>query len=825
MRCGFTPRIDDPRDWIAGCSHIVRWPGDSLIEQPRVDGIYVPYWRESYGCLEEQLSALRAMLEQNENGPVVVAMSFANRFAPSRLRELLEGGLQGPHARPALSRLETGLALGRVLRALAAVGFIVDEVQSSPGIDTCPLDESARAALRSNDILLRPSALGRQPERYYVRARSGQRCSGSVLVARLFGDDERKIDAARVHLQSILPDSWQVLVGESSTNESSSWNSVVSESRGERIWLLASHDRPSGAFFERLQSWPTSTLVEAPGRAHGLAGSMLDRSLLYEVGPFVDEVRCPAVAAEEWRLRVTSTGAAIGITRVDDGDGIALTQSLVAPDAARDLVHRWSDRVVPVSTDATAKVSEIAPWRRERRDPTISLCMIVRDEEAGLGRCLARVAPIVDEIIVVDTGSTDRTMEIAARYGARVLNHEWNDDFAEARNVSLAAATSDWILVLDADEVLDEASADALKALATSERAAAFLLHFVSTNNGSTSRGLLMLRFFRNFDSLRYVGAIHEQLTESLQEAASERGLGIFPSDLRAVHSGYEDAVIASRGKRERNRRIFEKQLALTPNDPYCLYKYGDFLRSISAPRDRVIDLLRRSFEILSVRHSDPSKQAPFAAEVASVLALELCKDNRHDEARDVVDMALARFMPTPNLTYVAACLAQHFGLHADALELFERLLHFGDKAVVVPIQDGITDYVARAGIAMSLSALGRVDRAEAILHAIRRDHPDWEPVWLHSASVAMQDKDPSRALELLAAGASHVASSEAMVRLGESILTRVGLEARIPLWRSQCAGASMLDAAASRTTRTSTECSKSLPGLVGAGVPEGARP
>ncbi|MCA8968414.1 MAG: glycosyltransferase [Planctomycetes bacterium] len=785
----------------------------------------MPSWHESHGGLEEQLDALRATLEQHACGSVLVAMSFANRSAPSRLRELLEGGLHGPHARPALSRLETGFALGRVLRAFAALGFVVDDVQPSPGTDTCRLDESARAALRSNDILLRPSALGRQPERYFVRARSGQRCSGSVLIARLPGDDARTIDAARVHLQTVLPDSWQVLVGEPSANESDSWNSVVPESRGDRIWVLGSHDRPSRTFFERLESWPTSTLVEAPGRTHGLAGSMLDRSLLFEVGPFVHEVPCPAVAAEEWRLRATATGAAIGYTRIEDGDGITVTQSLVAPDAVRDLVCRWSDRVVPVATDNATPARDVAPWRREQRKPTISLCMIVRDEEASLDRCLARVAPVVDEIIVVDTGSTDRTVEIAAQHGARVLTHVWNDDFAEARNVSLAAATSDWILVLDADEILDEASAQALETLATSERAAAFLLHFVSTNNGSTSRGLLMLRFFRNFDSLRYVGAIHEQVTESLQQAALERGLGIFPSDLRAVHSGYEDAVIASRGKTERNRRIFEKQLALTPNDPYCLYKYGDFLRSINEPRDRVIELLTRSFEILSVRHSDPSKQAPFAAEVASVLALELSKSDRHDEARNVVDTALARFMPTPNITYVAACLAQHFGLHVDALELFERLLQFGDKAVVVPIQDGVTDYVARAGIAMSLSALGRTDRAEAILRAIRHEHPDWEPVWLHSASVAMQDNDPSRALELLAAGASHIASSEAMVRLGESILTRVGLATRIPLWRSQCAGASKLDAAASRTTRTSTECSKSLPGLVGAGVPEGARP
>ena len=86
---------------------------------------------------------------------------------------------------------------------------------------------------------------------------------------------------------------------------------------------------------------------------------------------------------------------------------------------------------------------------------TISLCMIVRDEAATLAQCLDSVEGVVDEIIVVDTGSTDATGEIAARYQARVYYLDWPDDFAAARNVSLAHATEDWVLVLDAEEVLN----------------------------------------------------------------------------------------------------------------------------------------------------------------------------------------------------------------------------------------------------------------------------------------------------------------------------------------------------------------------------------
>ncbi|WP_218080254.1 glycosyltransferase [Anthocerotibacter panamensis] len=103
-------------------------------------------------------------------------------------------------------------------------------------------------------------------------------------------------------------------------------------------------------------------------------------------------------------------------------------------------------------------------WRPELTSPgSISLCMIVRDEEALLPRCLESVQGIVDEIIIVDTGSTDRIVEIASSYGAKVFYYEWTDDFAAARNVSLSYAISGWILVLDADEALTQSFRSSVK--------------------------------------------------------------------------------------------------------------------------------------------------------------------------------------------------------------------------------------------------------------------------------------------------------------------------------------------------------------------------
>ena len=103
--------------------------------------------------------------------------------------------------------------------------------------------------------------------------------------------------------------------------------------------------------------------------------------------------------------------------------------------------------------------------RRAAATPRVSLCMIVKNEEASLARCLDSVADLVDEMVVVDTGSTDATADLASRHGARVHPFAWVDSFAEARNESLRHARGDWIFWLDADEWLDEPNREAMRAI------------------------------------------------------------------------------------------------------------------------------------------------------------------------------------------------------------------------------------------------------------------------------------------------------------------------------------------------------------------------
>ena len=125
----------------------------------------------------------------------------------------------------------------------------------------------------------------------------------------------------------------------------------------------------------------------------------------------------------------------------------------------------------------------------ESNNPTVSLCMIVKDEEENLARCLDSVRDFVDEIIIVDTGSTDRTIDIAERYGARVFYHPWEGSFSKARNYSLKYATCDWILILDADEELNNDDTSRLKEIAKDNKSLAISFIIKNKYKDSTQEG------------------------------------------------------------------------------------------------------------------------------------------------------------------------------------------------------------------------------------------------------------------------------------------------------------------------------------------------
>ena len=202
---------------------------------------------------------------------------------------------------------------------------------------------------------------------------------------------------------------------------------------------------------------------------------------------------------------------------------------------------------------------------------TISACLIVKNEAANLPRCLASLRDAVDEIVVVDTGSTDATLSIIAQASeaaggppVRLGHFTWVDDFAAARNAALDLATSDWILTIDADEelVVKEASRwrKALAALSC-----AYTMRLVNVGPSGTVQSEMAdaLRLFPRRPEVRYQGRLHEDIERALQ-AAGIPVAGLGAAYLR--HHGYQPAAMA--GKAERNRRLAELAANETPTAP-----------------------------------------------------------------------------------------------------------------------------------------------------------------------------------------------------------------------------------------------------------------
>ncbi|MDQ2680792.1 MAG: glycosyltransferase [Candidatus Eremiobacteraeota bacterium] len=205
----------------------------------------------------------------------------------------------------------------------------------------------------------------------------------------------------------------------------------------------------------------------------------------------------------------------------------------------------------------------------------ISLCMIVKNEERFLEQCLRSVSGMVDEINIVDTGSTDRTIEIAQSFGARIEQRDWRNDFAWARNEAIAMATRRWILMLDADE---ELLPDSRSSLITLKNTPGYLtgLWLRCQNKADDYAGTgemshLLIRIFPNNEKIRYRGTIHE-FPATID---SPTGIGAVPSGVRILHHGYLKEVVAARNKGARNLEIVQAATDANPSDPFNWFNLG----------------------------------------------------------------------------------------------------------------------------------------------------------------------------------------------------------------------------------------------------------
>lgn len=225
---------------------------------------------------------------------------------------------------------------------------------------------------------------------------------------------------------------------------------------------------------------------------------------------------------------------------------------------------------------------------------TLSICMIVKNEEALLGACLESIKSVADQIVVVDTGSTDDTIAIATKYGAKIYHFEWIKDFAAARNESLKHATSDWILVIDADESLDPDSVEILQEyLIPDAKPTVYRINIRNLQEDQISLTVSKThRLFTNGYNIHFSGRVHEQVIESL--------LAVNGQDLESAiyfdHGGYAMDPKALEEKWTRNMELLEKQIEQNPT-AYMYFTYGQQLALLKRYEDAYA-ALRKSLKL-----------------------------------------------------------------------------------------------------------------------------------------------------------------------------------------------------------------------------------
>ncbi|HTA13496.1 MAG TPA: glycosyltransferase [Solirubrobacteraceae bacterium] len=408
--------------------------------------------------------------------------------------------------------------------------------------------------------------------------------------------------------------------------------------------------------------------------------------------------------------------------------------------AIRDAAHRAP--LHPTLPGLARRALEIAARAQPAKDLRLSLCMIVRDEEQMLPRCLAAVADAVDEIVIVDTGSIDRTVEIAHSFGAQVISHAWTGSFAEARNVSFDAASGDWLMYLDADEVLVREDAQLLRSLTGHTWREAFYLsetNYTGDLEDGTAVTHNALRIFRNRPQYRFEGRLHEQIANRLPGYLPER---FEATNVRIEHYGYLGVVRDGREKSRRNIELLRLQQAESPPTPFLHYNLGSEYAAAGDPSAALAEF-ERSWALIEA--SADGERYEFAPALISrlVKALRVC--GRPQDALTRSQDGLERFPGFTDLVLEQAILTATLGHTDRAIELYERCIEMGDAPRRYTATVGCGTYLPRIHLAEFRRARGELEPAIDLLEHCVREHPQFTGSVLPYASALLANgTDPA---------------------------------------------------------------------------------
>ncbi len=374
----------------------------------------------------------------------------------------------------------------------------------------------------------------------------------------------------------------------------------------------------------------------------------------------------------------------------------------------------------------------------------LSVCMIVKNEAEFIEDCLKSVQPVADQIVVVDTGSTDRTVEIAKQYGAEVHTFEWVNDFSAARNASIKYAKGDWIFWLDADERLMAESVAGLRRLLRPERKpVAYKVHIKNIMaDGKNFKISAGHRLFNNFKGIRFSGRVHEQIIYSVAKLhGQERN-----SDIFLLHLGYGLSQEKQRQKDERNRELLLQMVREEPNNAYAHFTLGQNYLLTDEP-EKALPHYLKALKLKGLN-------AELRVNVLNTAAEACLRLGDSDNALNYVQQSLQQAPRQIAAYYLMYRIYEKAGKQDEAIEWLEKLMEMNRDSTVTNRQIATDIFLKETDILVTLSDLlhkaGKTEDAISRLQQAVQMEPDNQLLFKRLLSLLLEAEKWQEAFMLI---------------------------------------------------------------------------